>query len=90
MRGYLHTWAIYGLQIADAAAFDDKTNLPADQYPGLKRFYSQQPARHSPYVSKFYELVKETTEARRTMRQMAKSYRPEIADELEQTPENSR
>ncbi len=31
---------------------------------------------------------RQATEARRTMRQMDKSYRPEIAGELERTPEN--
>ncbi len=83
LRGYLNTWAMYGLTLADAALFDDMPDLRVDQYPVVRRFYRQQPGRHSRYVSKLYDAIREATEARRTLRFMDRVNRPELADELE-------
>ena len=40
-RGYLHTWAQYGLTLSDAAFFDDTPSLQIDQYPVIRRFYQR-------------------------------------------------
>ncbi len=88
LRGYLNTWAMYGLTIADAAFFDDAPSLRADQYPVVRRFYQGTPQRHSRHVTELYEVLREATEARRTMRHMDKTYRPGIAGEIEHTSAN--
>ena len=88
LRGYFNTWAAYGLMLADGMVFDDTPDLRVDQYPGIRRFYSREPARRSRAVTQIYEMVQEATQARRTMRHMDRSYRPEIAAELENTREN--
>ena len=54
----------------------------------VRRFFQQHPSSQSRYVRELYDALREATEARRTMRQMDKSYRPEIAGEIERTPEN--
>ncbi|MHB1219147.1 MAG: LPD38 domain-containing protein [Alphaproteobacteria bacterium] len=88
LRGFLNSWAGYGLTLSDAMFFDDAPDLRVDQYPVIRRFYQETPSRHSRHVTEFYDALKLATEARRTMRQMDKTYRPEIAAELENVPEN--
>ncbi len=87
LRGYFNTWAMYGLMLADGAVDDDKPDLRVDQYPVLRRFYAKEPARHTKYETQFYDMLREATELRRTMRAMDRKYRPDIADELEKRPQ---
>lgn len=88
LRGYFNTWAMYGLTLTDMALFDDMPDLRVDQYPLIRRFYRQHPGGHSKHVTKLYDLIEETTKARRTLRHMDKTFRPEIADEMENRREN--
>jgi len=88
LRGYLNTWAMYGLTLSDALVFDDTPTLPVHEYPVIRRFYQPTPPHHTKYVTEFYELLKETTEARRTMRHMDRTYRPELAEELARSEAN--
>ncbi len=76
VRGYLGTWGLYGLTAADAMFYDDVPELRVDQYPLVRRFYSQQPARHSRYVGELYDAIRAANEARRTMRHMDRANRP--------------
>ena len=86
LRGYFNTWAMYGLTLSDAALFDDKPEMRIDEYPVIRRFYSADPAKHTRYETEFYEMLREATELRRTMTQMDKVGRPEIASELQTKP----
>tara|TARA_R110002124_G_scaffold45163_1_gene136981 strand:- start:33092 stop:37312 length:4221 start_codon:yes stop_codon:yes gene_type:complete len=88
LRGYLNTWAMYGLTLADAALFDDMPDLRADQYPVVRRFYSQEPARNTKHVTAMYDAITAATEARRTLRHLDRINRPELADEIEHKAEN--
>ncbi len=63
-------------------------SLRVDQYPVLRRFYQRTPSRHSKYVTQLYDALEAATEARRTMRHMDRTFRPDFATEIEQTPEN--
>ena len=87
LRGYFNTWAVYGLMLTDAIVADDKPDMRIDQYPVLKRFYAQEPAKHTRYETRFYDMLKRATELRRTLREMDRRWRPDIADELETRPE---
>ena len=89
IRGYLNTWGMYGLTLADAAFFDDVPQLRPDQYPLVRRFYRQHPARNTRHVTELYDAIEAATAARRTMRFMDKTHRPELADEMEHRRENS-
>jgi len=88
LRGYLNTWAMYGLTLSDAAFFDDTPSLRTDQYPVIRRFYQRTPPRHTKYVTQLYDAIRQATEARRTMRYMDRTYRPDFAAELENTTAN--
>ena len=85
LRGYFNTWAAYGLDIIDAAISDDAPEMRLDDYPVLKKFYVGTPAKRTKYETMFYDMLRESTELRRTMRHMDKIVRPEIADEIEQS-----
>jgi len=87
-RGYLHTWAQYGLTLSAAAFFDDTPSLQIDQSPVIRRFYQRTPPRHTKYVTQLYDALAEATAARRTMRHMDRTFRPDFAQEIEDTPEN--
>lgn len=82
LRGYFNTWAVYGLSLADAAAFDDAPSKRLDQYPVIRRFYQEEPARNTKYERQFYEMLKEATQLRMTMRAMERGGNGDIADEL--------
>ena len=86
IRGYLNTWGAYGLMLSDAIFFDDQPEMRIDQYPVFKRFYAAEPARHTRYETEFYNMLREATEARRTLRWLDKQGRTEIADELDESP----
>ncbi len=77
IRGYLHSWGMYGLSLSDAMFFDDLPDMRLDQMPAIRRFYKQQPARSTRYVTEFYEMLEEATATRRTMREMARRGQPE-------------
>jgi hypothetical protein len=89
LRGYLNTWALYGLTLSDAAFFDDVPSLRTDQYPVIRRFFQKTPPRHTKYVTQLYDAIDAATQARRTMKHMDRTYRPEFAQELAHTAENA-
>lgn len=88
LRGYFNTWATYGLSLADAIGFDSKPDMRLDQMPVLRRFFSAEPARNSRYITELYDLIQQAQQARATMRHMDKTGQPDIATELESTPDN--
>ena len=89
LRGYFNTWALYGLQISDAAFFDDiRPDLRIDQLPVVRRFFVEQPARNTRFVTELFDAIGEANETRRTMRLMDRTFREDIAGDLEYTPEN--
>lgn len=88
LRGFFNGWAATGLQIADGMFFDDVPALRLEDYPGIASFYRQEPARHTKYETMFYDMVKNANEARRTIREMDRTYRTGYADELENSPDN--
>lgn len=90
LRGYFKTWASYGLSLADGALFDDAPAKRIDDYPVIRAFYAAEPARTNKYVSEFYDLLKEATQARRTMRAMVKQGRKDVAADLEKSVANAR
>ncbi len=88
LRGYFNTWAAYGFMLSDAMFFDDIPELRASQYPGIGVFFRDGPARSTRFTTEFYDMLREATETRRTMRLMDRTNRPEIADELEFARQN--
>lgn len=90
LRGYFKTWASYGLSLADGALFDDAPAKRIDEYPVIKAFYAAEPARGSKYTTQFYDLLREATQARRTMRAMVKQGRKDVASDLEKSEANAR
>ncbi len=61
----------------------DKLEMRTDDYPVLKRFYAKSPMKRTRFETRFYEMFREATELRRTLRQMDRIGRPDIADEIE-------
>jgi hypothetical protein len=87
LRGYFNTYALYGLMLSDQALFADK--LPekrADELPVVRRFYSQEPPRHTKYESEFYDLLSEAKRLRGTMRELDDMGYRSYADEKEASP----
>lgn len=85
LRGYFNTWAMYGLMLSDQAFFDDQ--LPekrTDELPVVRRFYAEEPARHTKYEEQFYDLLEESKRLRGTMRELDRIGRQDIADRKEQ------
>jgi hypothetical protein len=87
LRGYFNTYALYGLMLTDQALFRDK--LPekrTDELPVVRRFYSQEPARHTRYETEFYDLLTESKRLRGTMRELDQMGYRSYADEKEHAP----
>src|SRR3546814_10824187 len=68
------------LQLSDGAFFDNKPDMRLDQYPVLRRFYREEPARQTRYITELYEAIDAATEARRTLRSMMKQGQGAILD----------
>lgn len=87
LRGYFNTWGMYGLMLTDQAFFGDK--LPerrTDELPVVRRFYSQEPAKHTKYESEFYDLLSEAKRLRGTMREFDDMGLRTYADAKEESP----
>lgn len=86
LRGYLNTWASYGLMLSDQAFFDDKSPaMRTDQLPVVRRFYSQEPPLHTKFETKFYDMLGEAKRLNGTLKELDRMGRPEIADEKERS-----
>lgn len=88
IRGYTNAWGLYGLTLADAVFFDDTPDIRTNQIPGLSVFYRQDRGGRTKYSNMFYELVRESVEARRTMVAMDRANRPDWAEKLAASREN--
>ncbi len=87
LRGYLNTWATYGLMMTDKAFFSDAgPSMRKDELPVLRRFYAQEPAKHTKFETEFYDMLGEAKRLQGTMRELDRQGRPEIADEKENSP----
>lgn len=87
LRGYLNTWAMYGLMLTDQAFFKDKLpEMRTDQMPVVRRFYAQDPTPHTKFEEQFYDMLGEADRLQSTLRTLDKMGRPEIADALESNP----
>jgi hypothetical protein len=87
LRGYLNTWAMYGLMLSDQALFGDK--LPekrADQMPVIRRFYANEPAQHTKWETTFYDLLQESKRLRGTMKELDDMGLRTYADDKEREP----
>jgi hypothetical protein len=87
LRGYLNTWAMYGLMLSDQAFFGDKLpEMRTDQMPVVRRFYQDEPARGTKFESQFYDMLGEAKRLQGTLRELDRQGRPDIADQKEQSP----
>lgn len=87
LRGYLNTWAMYGLMLSDQAFFGDQLpEMRTDQMPVVRRFYQDEPARGTKFESQFYDMLGEAKRLQGTLRELDRQGRPDIADQKEQSP----
>jgi len=87
LRGYLNTWGMYGLMLTDKAFFSDAgPTMRTDELPVVRRFYAQEPAKHTKFETEFYDMLGEAKRLQGTMRELDRTGRPEIADEKERSP----
>ena len=87
LRGYFNTWATYGLMLADKALMEKNApTMRTDQLPVIRRFYQQEPAQHTKYETMFYDLLGEARRVHGTLRELDKTDRSPIADELQGNP----
>lgn len=72
---------------SDKALFGD--TLPekrTDELPVVRRFYSQEPPKHTKYEEVFYDLLGEAKRLRGTLRELDDMGLRTLADEKEQSP----
>ena len=87
LRGYFNTWATYGLMLTDKALMEKNApTMRTDQLPVVRRFYQQEPAQHTKYETMFYDLLGEARRVHGTIRELDKTGRSPIADEIERNP----
>ncbi len=87
LRGYLNTWALYGLTMSDAMFFDDQPDLSIHEYPVFRTFWPK-PAekRHTRYETEFYDAVRDASQLRRNVRQALNLWGRDIAREYAEDP----
>ncbi|MGV0954255.1 MAG: LPD38 domain-containing protein [Fluviibacter sp.] len=87
LRGYFNTWATYGLMLSDKALMDKNApTMRTDQLPVVRRFYQQEPAQHTKYEEMYYDMLGEARRVRGTLRELDKTGRSQVADELQDNP----
>ena len=86
LRGYLNTWGMYGLMLSDRAFFGDKLpEMRADEMPVVRRFYANEPAKHTKFETQFYDMLGEAKRLQGTLRELDRQGRPDVADQKEQS-----
>lgn len=80
-KGYLNTWAVYGLNMSDWMIFDDQPAANWDRNPMWRRFVGTQPARSTRFIQDLYDVINEANKTRATARYLARTHRPELAGE---------
>lgn len=71
LRGYFNTYALYGLMLTDHALFGDQLPaMRADEMPVVRRFYSNDPAKHTRYETEFYDMLEEARRLRGTLKEL--------------------
>ena len=88
LQGYFNTWATYGLTFADAVGFDAKPALRFDQWPVVRRFFRQEPAPNTKFVTELHDAIAAATSARQTMRLMLRRGDEGTVSDLAQSREN--
>lgn len=86
LRGYFNTWAMYGLMLTDLNFKDRLPEKRTDELPVIRRFYSQEPAKHTKYESEFYDLLSEAKRLRGTMKELDAMGLQSYADAKEMDP----
>jgi len=86
LRGYFNTWAMYGLMLTDLNFKDRLPEKRTDELPVIRRFYSQEPAKHTKYESEFYDLLSEAKRLRGTMKELDAMGLQPYADAKENDP----
>lgn len=87
LRGYFNTWALYGLMLSDQAMFRDQVpERRADELPVVRRFYANEPAKHTKYETAFYDLLQESKRLRGTMKELDDLGLRTFADDKEASP----
>ena len=86
LRGYLNTWGAHGLMLSDRAFFGDKLpEMRADEMPVVRRFYANEPAKHTKFETQFYDMLGEAKRLQGTLRELDRQGRPDIANQKEQS-----
>jgi hypothetical protein len=87
LRGYLNTWAMYGLELCDRAFFANRLREKRlDEMPVIKSFYSQEPAKSTKYEEMYYDMLGEAKRLHGTIRELDKQNKTEFADEKDAQP----
>ena len=86
-RGYLNTFGLYGLMLADETLFEAQTpERRPDQYPILRRFIQTGPKR-TRHETEFWDMLNEMRQVHNTATFMAKQERADLFLELEGKPD---
>lgn len=87
LRGYLNTWGMYGLMLTDQAFFGDELpEMRTDELPVVRRFYREEPQKHTRFESLFYDYLNEARRLRGTLKELDELGRPDLADRKEKSP----
>lgn len=89
IRGYFNTYGLYGLMLFDGAEREgEQPTRKLDQYPVLRRFTRTHPLRRTQAESDFWKLYDEVQQTHNTLNFMVGNYRPELAEEQAELPQN--
>jgi len=92
-HGYLNNWADTGLVLTDWAVAKMQAGPPQadrrlDQMPLVRRFLEQEPRPTRRYVTSYFDVAARATEARQTFKEMDRSGRSALGDEVLRSPAN--
>jgi hypothetical protein len=87
LRGYFNAFGMYGLALTDRAFFNERLPaMRADDMPVVRRFYQEDPPRHTKYEAMFYEMLEEARRLRGTMRALDDEGLTGLADDKQLHP----
>jgi uncharacterized glyoxalase superfamily protein PhnB len=84
LRGYLNTWALYGLMLVDGSFYDRAPDIPFTELPAIRPFYRGKRTTRTREVEPFFKMLEEVRATNRVWQKMRDENEPGIVAELQE------
>jgi hypothetical protein len=90
VRGYLNTWALYGIMLVDGVFYDQAPDIPFHELPGIRPFYRGKRTARTRQSEVFFDMLREAQKTNAVWQKMRRENEDEIVASLQETRDRAR